>query len=155
MLKHTTGNLIDLAEQGHFDIIIHGCNCQNTMGSGIAKELRSRYPEVYDADTTAASRGWNTVGRFSLALTQDKFYVVNAYTQNHYLPRGRDHFEYDAFKNILQSLSKAAKNSRIGLPYIGMGLAGGDPVRILNIIESFAIAAAANNNTVTLVEFSS
>ena len=27
MLKHTKGNLLDLAEQGQFDIIVQGCNC--------------------------------------------------------------------------------------------------------------------------------
>jgi len=32
MLKHATGNLIDMAEQGQFDVIVHGCNCLNTMG---------------------------------------------------------------------------------------------------------------------------
>lgn len=39
MLKHIKGNLIDLAEEGEFDIIIHGCNCQNTMGSVLRKRF--------------------------------------------------------------------------------------------------------------------
>ena len=26
------GDLFKLAEQGEFDIIVHGCNCFNTMG---------------------------------------------------------------------------------------------------------------------------
>ena len=56
MLKHTKGNLIDLAEQGEFDVIVHGCNCQNTMGSGIAKEIKERYPLAYRADSNMHSR---------------------------------------------------------------------------------------------------
>jgi O-acetyl-ADP-ribose deacetylase (regulator of RNase III) len=40
MLNHTKGNLIDMAEAGLFDFIVQGCNCHNTMGSGIAKEIR-------------------------------------------------------------------------------------------------------------------
>lgn len=31
-LKHTKGNLIDLAEAGEFDVVVQGCNCFNTMG---------------------------------------------------------------------------------------------------------------------------
>ena len=39
-LKHTKGNLLDLAEAGEFDIVVQGCNCFNTMGGGIAREIR-------------------------------------------------------------------------------------------------------------------
>ena len=30
------GNLIDLALEGRFDLIAHGCNCHKIMGAGIA-----------------------------------------------------------------------------------------------------------------------
>ena len=33
------GNLVTLALAGEFDVIIHGCNCFNTMGSGVAKDI--------------------------------------------------------------------------------------------------------------------
>ena len=46
MLKHTKGNLLDLAEAGLFDVVVQGCNCFNTMGGGIAREIRERYPHV-------------------------------------------------------------------------------------------------------------
>ena len=61
MLKHAKGNLIDMAEAGEFDVIVHGCNCQNTMGSGIAKEMRARYPGVYQADCIATQQWKNPV----------------------------------------------------------------------------------------------
>ena len=38
-MKTITGDLIKLAQDGVFDVIIHGCNCQNTMGAGIAKTV--------------------------------------------------------------------------------------------------------------------
>ena len=56
MLKHTKGNLIDLAEAGEFNIIVHGCNCFETMGSGIAREIHDRYPAAFDADVEYAQR---------------------------------------------------------------------------------------------------
>ncbi len=44
------GDLIKLALTGEFDVIIHGCNCQCEMGAGIAKAIKSTFPEAYQAD---------------------------------------------------------------------------------------------------------
>jgi len=154
MLKHTKGNLIDLAEQGEFDIIVHGCNCQNTMGGGIAKEIRARYPGAYDADCLASQQWKNPVaklGNFS-SYTTFNFIVINAYTQVHYTPRGIDHFEYESFYLILKKLTTLSK-ARFGFPYIGMGLAGGDKNRILTMLEDFAKVITEQGGSVTLVEF--
>lgn len=169
MLKNAKGNLIDMAEQGMFDVIVHGCNCQNTMGSGIAKELRARYPGAYWADEIAYrdafnGDGWfegkpiNLLGTYSETTDTEnfrefKFRIINAYTQINYLPRGVDHFEYGSFLLILRKLAAVYPNKRFGLPYIGMGLAGGDPKQIMPIIEAFASEVTKTGGSVTLVEF--
>jgi O-acetyl-ADP-ribose deacetylase (regulator of RNase III) len=157
MLQHAQGNLIDLAEQGEFNVIIHGCNCQNTMGSGIAGELRSRYPEVYGADYVASRQGLNKPGLFSFreVMTADfrKFTVVNAYTQQHYLPRGKDHFEYEHFIPMMEKISFMFPRSRVGIPYIGMGLAGGNKATILNMLDVAAVLFDARGSSLTLVEY--
>ena len=41
-MRTVTGDLITLALEGEFDVIIHGCNCYNTMGAGIARAVRDR-----------------------------------------------------------------------------------------------------------------
>ena len=41
------GDLIKLAIKGDFDVIIHGCNCFCTMGAGIAKSIKTAFPEAY------------------------------------------------------------------------------------------------------------
>jgi len=33
-MKTIQGNLIHLAQDGEFDLIVHGCNCFCTMGAG-------------------------------------------------------------------------------------------------------------------------
>ncbi len=158
MLKRVKGNLIDLAEAGEFDIIVHGCNCQNTMGSGIAREMRERYPGVYQADTLATKQWKNPVaklGNFSTYSTVHNnhvFVVINAYTQLHFMPRGVDHFEYESFYLILKKL-ESFEGLRFGFPYIGMGLAGGNSERIMGMLENFAKKIAEKGGTVTLVEF--
>lgn len=50
MLKIMHGDLIKLALTGDFDVIVHGCNCFNTMGAGIAKTIKQTFPEAYQAD---------------------------------------------------------------------------------------------------------
>lgn len=158
MLKHATGNLIDMAEQGQFDVIVHGCNCLNVMGSGIALEIRNRYPGAYEADTLATEQWKNPVaklGNFSTYATVGKgkpFIIVNAYTQVNFAPRGVDHFEYESFSLILRKL-RALGPVRFGFPYIGMGLAGGNEPRIIEMIEDFAYNVHNDGGSVTLVRF--
>jgi len=157
-LLYRKGNLIDLAEAGEFDAIVHGCNCQNVMGSGIAKELRTRYPKTYEVDTLA-TKTWKIpvakLGSFSTYGTvgkQSPFIIINAYTQLHYLPRGIDHFEYESFYIILRKLAEMP-NCRFGFPHIGMGLAGGDSARIIPMLKDFATRIEPLGSTATLVEY--
>lgn len=51
MLKRVEGDLVKMANMGKFDLILHGCNCRNTMGSGIAKQIKDKFPDAYEADT--------------------------------------------------------------------------------------------------------
>lgn len=44
------GNLIELTKKGYFDVIVHGCNCFNMMGSGIARKIAINFPMAMDAD---------------------------------------------------------------------------------------------------------
>jgi len=160
MLKRAKGNLIDMAEDGEFDIIVHGCNCQNTMGSGIAKEIRARYPQAYEADSSMSYTYQKPVlklGNFSVAADDPidpKFEIVNAYTQLNYLPRGVDHFDYDSFELILRKLAVISPDARYGFPYIGMGLAGGNAIKIMTSLELFAMRVTSTGGSATLVEFS-
>lgn len=151
MLKHTKGNLLDLAEAGEFDIVVQGCNCFNTMGGGIAREIRERYPMAATVDGETLKGDYCKLGNFTTAFT-GKFLIVNAYTQYN-MSRGTDVFEYGAFQLILDKLTFVYPGKRIGLPYIGMGLAGGDQETILDMIERFAKRIALEGGSVTLVEF--
>lgn len=131
------GNLIDLAEQGVFDLIVHGCNCQNTMKSGIAGEIASRYPEVAMKDSLTKKGDSAKLGSFSMCRVQspktlNTFIVVNMYTQEFY---GRNenvvYCNYSAIKYGFEKLARLMKQHglqdyRIGYPKIGAGLANGE-----------------------------
>ena len=150
-LKHAKGNLLDMAEAGDFDIIVQGCNCFNTMGGGIAREIRERYPMAALVDYGTLKGDYNKLGNYTTAFT-GKFLIVNAYTQFN-MSQGTDVFEYTAFQLILEKLLHEFGSKRIGLPYIGMGLAGGDQDTIIPMISEFAEDVARIGGTVTLVEF--
>jgi O-acetyl-ADP-ribose deacetylase (regulator of RNase III) len=156
-LKHAKGNLLDLAEAGEFNIVVQGCNCFNTMGGGIAREIRQRYPEVADVDQHTARGDYTKLGNWTLGYawfdkTSDPYIIINAYTQYN-MSTGEDVFEYTAFELILQKLAFQYAKSRFGFPLIGMGLAKGDKNRILPMLEAFAKQISSTNGSVTLVEF--
>jgi O-acetyl-ADP-ribose deacetylase (regulator of RNase III) len=154
MLKHTKGNLLDLAEAGEFDIVVQGCNCFNTMGGGIAREIRERYPVVASVDMETLKGDYRKLGNWTEcdAGEKNRFTVINAYTQYN-MSRGTDVFEYTAFQLILEKLAFVFPGKRFGLPYIGCGLAGGEKETIVDMIEVFAKRVALEGGTVTLVEF--
>jgi O-acetyl-ADP-ribose deacetylase (regulator of RNase III) len=156
MLKHAKGNLLDMAENGDFDVIVQGCNCFNAMGGGIAKEIRERYPHVAEVDSQTTRGDYNKLGTYTKAVvntdTDHSFILINAYTQFE-TSKGEDVFEYAAFALLLQKIERLYGNYSIGLPYIGMGLAGGKKEVIIPMIEYFAESIAKKGGTVTLVEF--
>lgn len=151
MLKHTKGNLLDLAEAGEFDVIVHGCNCFNIMGGGIAREIAKKYPSAARADRSTRYGDYMKLGNWT-EFNTGRFTILNCYTQ-YSMSKGEDVFEYVAFELILQKLSYAHGNKRIGLPYIGMGLAGGDKERIMKMLEDFGTKIASTGGSATLVEY--
>jgi hypothetical protein len=49
-VKVVRGDLVKLAFDGRFDVIIHDCNCQCVMGARIAKAIKQAFTEAYKAD---------------------------------------------------------------------------------------------------------
>ena len=154
MLKHTKGNLLDLAEAGEFDVIVHGANCFNTMGGGIAREIRERYPLVASVDMETLRGDYRKLGDWTEcdAGEKNRFTILNCYTQYN-MSQGTDVFEYTAFQLILEKLAFVYPGKRFGLPYIGQGLAGGNKDTIIPMIEWFAERVSLDCGSVTLVEF--
>lgn len=150
-LKVIDGNLIDLAEAGMFDVIVHGCNCLVIMGAGIAKEIANRYPQAYEADKKTKSGDASKLGKYTYAIAENKlgeeFVIVNAYTQYN-IGGGEDVFDYEAFDRFLNLFREDFRGLKMGFPLIGCGLAGGDETRIVSMIKTALI-----NEDVTIVRF--
>lgn len=129
-MKIITGNLLDIVEQGRLDVIIHGANCRNTMGSGIAAQIKKRFPEAYDADCAAHKAAKNYLGNISWAkiIRNDgsPFVIVNAYTQDRFGPPPTQYASYDAIANCFRIINSLFNKTttRFGYPRIGCGRGG-------------------------------
>lgn len=152
-MKTVKGDLLALGKAGEFDIIVQGCNCWNAMGSGIAKSIREQFPDAWLADQETLPGDRNKLGCYTIGMA-GRLVIINAYTQyNTARHSGEDVFEYKSFESVLDKLVKRFGKYRIGLPMIGMGLAGGNPEIIMPIIEEFSTKMTAQGGSVTLVEF--
>lgn len=130
--EHIVGDILDFPND--IDIVVHGCNTLNMFGSGIAKQIKDRYPEVYEADTSAHKLKHNKLGYFSgskLDKLPDK-YIINLYIQNDVSSNKRMlNYEaiYSGFENLVKLLNgrDIEDNSIVvGFPRIGCGLAKGN-----------------------------
>jgi O-acetyl-ADP-ribose deacetylase (regulator of RNase III) len=137
-MKEVYGNLITMALEGDFDIIIQGCNCFNTFGRGLAKEIRERLPKAYAADCKTKKGDMNKLGNYSTCVINteggDDFMVINCYTQYMY-SNSEPQIDYEALTLCLRKINNEFKGAKIGVPLIGAGLAGGDWFKISEIID--------------------
>ena len=154
-VKTIPGDLIKLAQQGEFDVIAHGCNCQCAMGAGIAKIIKKVFPAAYKADCETEKGSREKLGTCSVAtcptesgwVDAGSVDVVNAYTQFHWRGAGVK-ADYEAIRKCMAWIRENYSGRRIGLPKIGAGLAGGDWQVILGIIED-----ELGGEDVTVVEY--
>jgi len=136
-LRKVKGDLIELAIDGEFDLIIHGCNCFCTMGAGIAKTIKQNFPEAYKADLKTEKGDKSKLGTISFSESETyngKLIVVNGYTQFNWRGTGKK-ADYDAIRKVFKTVREKFSGLRISYPAIGAGLAGGNWKTISEIIE--------------------
>lgn len=137
-MKTVKGNLLTLAQNGTFDVIVHGCNCQCTMGSGIAKEIKRIFPGAFEADQLTKKGDRSKLGKISVATAkhaEHEVTIVNGYTQFHWRGTGVK-ADYDAIGSVMAIVKSQFSGKQIGYPKIGAGLANGDWARIAKIIDN-------------------
>lgn len=148
MVTYKNGNLLESS----CDIICHQVNCQRVMKSGIAKQIRDKWPKVYEDycyninymyENDFATKSSDLLGMISWTELCEKKYIMNFFSQDKYYPRSICHTDYNAFTKCCKALKKFIEEYKlnkdditIGFPYkIGCGLAGGDWSIVSKIIE--------------------
>lgn len=119
--------------------LIHQANCFHTMGTGIARDVRSRYPEAFEADKKTPYGLLTKLGTFSDAEVLPNRFICNMYGQYCY---GRDkrYTDYEAVYSGLFSIKYWAQDNNINcllIPHLmGCRNAGGDWQIVRAIIDS-------------------
>jgi O-acetyl-ADP-ribose deacetylase (regulator of RNase III) len=141
------GDLIKLTKLGHFDVILHGCNCFNTQRSGLAPQMVKHFRtnefrmeggkykgDINKLGTIDYMAFTQPVGTNEFDFSEMDLTVVNAYTQYSF-GTDRQHLDYDALRLCLRKVNHIFKGKKVGLPLLGAGLAGGDWTLIKKIIQ--------------------
>lgn len=144
----------DIFESGA-DVICHQVNCQGVMGSGLAKQVRERYPSVYKE-----YKSWCNIYKPEELLGKSQFVplvpisevangnyqqgdlmgIINVFGQLDYGYTGECHTDYEALRHAFQNLRKFCKtflyNPVIAFPYnFGCARGGGDWETVSAMIE--------------------
>lgn len=148
-MKEIKGDLIKMALKGDFDVIVHGCNCYCSMGAGLAKGIKTAFPEAYQVDRATEKGSQQKLGTISYITVErngHQITVVNAYTQFHW--RGKIILaNYEAIQSSFREIKRLFSGKRIGYPKIGAGLARGDWDVITKIINE---ELAQENHTLVI-----
>ena len=131
----------------HIVTIVHGCNAQGVMGSGIAKIIRERYSKAYDRYRKEYEvNNHLKLGRIIPVPCGDRIndpknfkIIVNAITQEFYGKDGKRYVSYDGVAESMKSINHFYEIygiSELAMPQIGAGLGGGDWNVLAAIIES-------------------
>lgn len=125
-------------------VIVHGCNAQGVMGSGVAKQLRAKYPEIYldycESLQVMRVSKVNPLGQLIVSQVGINLFVANAITQEFYGRDGRQYVDYLALEQAIDKTVEFAsrKDLAIHVPYlIGAGLGGGSEKTILDIFAKY------------------
>ena len=167
-IGHIKGNLLDFPPYCETDPnsytgmnnIAHSCNTRNIMGGGIAKQIKERYPDAYEADADAFNQEYDQegqfihwLGKYSKAEITSKFLpnnngrIYNLYTQAN-IGTGRRQVLYEDFWQALKRMQEdllfiqheTGEQQVLGLPYgISCGLAGGNWGIIKAMIEDIFV----------------
>ncbi len=139
MLKIEVGDLFNAVDGKRECLLVHGCNAQGVMGSGVAAIVKKLYPRAYLVykNQKYSKRGL-TLGDVTIAVNESGPQIANAITQHFYGRDGKQYVDYDAVVDSMVDIAAYAKehNLQVHLPMIGGGLGGGDVKRLTAIFQA-------------------
>lgn len=129
---YKVGDLLTAVERH----IVHGCNAQGVMKSGVAKQIREKYYLAYR--TYVEQTGKLYLGRV-IPVDCGMHVIFNAITQDRY-GKAKDvvYTDYGAIKDAMDTISFMMRNkvgTPVAMPLIGAGFGNGDWPTIATIIE--------------------
>ena len=139
MIKHIQ---CDIFESGA-DIICHQVNCQGVMNSGIAKQVKNKYPKVYKEYKKLYNEAKEDkeplLGCVQAVRINDDNpfkYIVNIFSQDNYGYDNKCYTNYEILKQSFTVIKEWFEDRVIAIPYkIGCIRGGGDWNIVYKMIE--------------------
>lgn len=135
-LVFVSGDLFENAHNAH--ALAHGCNCQGSMGAGIAVGFRERYPEMYAEyrrRCKAAPREFNLGDAFLWKTDDHRPWVFNLATQENYWHSRATYAAVEQALSAMRTLADAEGIPSIAIPRIGVGYGGLSWKNVRAIVE--------------------
>lgn len=126
-IEYREGDLFSSA----IPVIVHGCNTQGVMGSGVARIVREKFPEAYLKYFQLFEERGLRLGEIIPVMCErpeGSKLIINAMTQTLYGRDGGRYASYDAICDSTAKINKLCVNHKIttiAMPKIGAGLGGG------------------------------
>jgi len=137
MITTRIGNLLDAT-----GVIVHGCNSHGVMGSGVAKQIKDKWPAVYENYNLRYLSEGLPLGSIDYVRVDPKILVVNAITQKDYGRASQLYVSYDAIEAAFTRINDLVMEEAqykvpkvVSFPLIGCGLANGDWDTVSKIID--------------------
>lgn len=139
MIEYIKGDAVKALQNGDINVLLHVVNCQGVMGSGIAKQIKEEYPEVYKLYRRNYEESNVFLGQVLGVDVGEGKCVVNLHAQGRY---GFDkrHLNYGALSITLNKTADHYTYSSpiIGLPCkMGCDRAGGDWEVVLEMVQYY------------------
>ena len=138
MVKYIKKDITTIEE----GVIVHGVNCQGVMGSGVAKAIRNKWPEVFKVYRELSVNEFYLGKTQIVKITEDpNLFVINCFTQKYYGSDGALYADVQAVRETLGSALCYTLMFDLDLymPRIGCGLGGLDWDTDVNpIVEEFS-----------------
>lgn len=146
----------DLLTERPNSVIIHGCNCQGVMGSGVALAVKNKYFHAYEeyVDLCEAWKPEELLGQIQVIAINDfalPNYLINAFTQLNFGQGRQVNYDaiYEVFTRTNEFMKMLMRDNTLYFPKIGAGLGGGN----WNIIKTIIEETVDQRFNPTLVEY--
>lgn len=138
-IKHIYGDIL----KADADCILHQVNCQGKMNSGLAKQIRAMFPEVFETYVNFCSKRTskqllgNMLGVAVHSEENKKVRaIMNLFAQEYYGYDGKCYTDYKALEQSLYKVKQYTQFNSLAIPYkMGCCRGGGDWNKVYSIIE--------------------